>query len=292
MWKESSNESEKRIQVAYWEYGITNKFWCRVLRLFGVYAICGRVTDCKEGIPIQGLKVKAFDVDLIQDDYLGEGNTDVAGKFKIFYTEADFSKTIFSWLNVEWPAGPDIYFSVENGSGTVILQEPRSRGHQPDRENISNCFCVELCVGIDIPVPPPVPIPAFIRIGTIDYQTQMESAPFGSGLTNSNYAFFSDLRLNGIFAQTFGGMPMEYCFEFTKDFDEAGLPVNWQRVLAPQIGTTNIGYVEKAILVNVRLSRTMYIIHMDCYISNIPIAGAITTPVACRWMDIGSATNG
>ncbi len=193
MWKESGTESEKRIQIAYWEYGITNKFWCWLLRLFGVYAICGRVTDCKEGIPIQGLKVKAFDVDLIQDDYLGEGNTDVSGKFKIFYTEADFSKTIFPWLNVEWPAGPDIYFSVENGSGTVILKEPRSRGHQQDRENISNCFCVELCVDIDIPVPPPVPIPAFLRIGGIDYQTQMQSAPFGSGLTNSNYAFFSGL---------------------------------------------------------------------------------------------------
>ncbi|MEP6950662.1 MAG: hypothetical protein ABI863_15360 [Ginsengibacter sp.] len=279
LWRESSNESEKSVHVAWWEYGITYKFWCRILQLFGVYVICGRVVDCKGGIPIQGLKVKAFDADLIQDDYLGEGNTDIGGKFKIFYTETDFSKTIFSWLNVEWPAGPDIYFLVENGSGTVILQEPRSRGHQPDRENTSNCFCVELCIGIDIPVPPPVSIPAFIRIGGIDYQTQIASAPFENGLTNNNYAFFGSLRLNGILAQIFGGMPMEYCFEFTGDFDEAGLPINWQRVLASQIGTTNIGYVEKAILVNLPFPHYVYNT-MDCYISNIPIAGAITTPVA------------
>jgi hypothetical protein len=279
LWNDRGNESEKSVQVAWWEHGITSKFWCRVLQLFGVYVISGRVVDCKEGIPIQGLKVKAFDVDLVQDDSLGEANTDIAGKFKIFYTEADFSKTIFSLLNVEWPAGPDIYFSVENSSGTVILQEPRSRGHQPDRENLSNCFCVELCIGIDIPVPPPVAIPAFMRIGGIDYQTQMQSAPFESGLTNSNYAFFSSLRLNGILAQTFGGLPLEYCFEFTNDFDGAGHPINWQRVLAAQIVTTNIGYVEKAILVDLPFPHYVYDTR-DCYVSNTPVAGAITIPVA------------
>ncbi|MEO8762671.1 MAG: hypothetical protein ABI416_00195 [Ginsengibacter sp.] len=279
LWKESNTDNERRVNVAYWEYGITNKFWCWFLRLFGVYVICGRVVDCKERIPIQGLKVKAFDVDLIQDDYLGDGSTNSSGEFTIFYTEADFSKTIFPWLNVEWPAGPDIYFSVENNSGTVILQEPRSRGHQQDRENVANCFCVELCVDVDISVPPVVPVPAFIKIGGIDYQTQMQSAAFGNGLTNSNYAFFSGLRLNGILAQTFGGMPMEYCFEFSKDFDGAGLPINWQRILAPQIGATNIGYVEKATLVNLPFPHYVYN-NKDCYVSNSPIAGAITTPIA------------
>lgn len=279
LWKGNKNERELNTNVAYWEYKIAYKFWCWLLRLFGLYVICGRVVDCKGKIPIQGVKVKAFDVDLIQDDYLGEGTTDSAGKFKIYYTEADFSKTIFPWLNIEWPAGPDIYFSVENGSGTLILQEPRSRGHQQDRENISNCFCVELCADVDVVVPPPVPIPAFLRIGGIDHQTQIHSAPSGTGLTNSNYAFFSNLRLNGILAQTFGGMPMEYCFEFSKDFDGAGLPVNWQRVLPSQVGTTHIGYVEKAILVNLPFPHYVYN-NQDCYVSNVPIGGAITTPVA------------
>ena len=278
LWRSNSAENEES-SMAYWEYSITYKFWCWLLRLFGLYVICGRVVDCKEKIPIQGVKVKAFDVDLIQDDFLGEAVTASNGKFKIYYTDTDFSKTIFPWLNVEWPAGPDLYFSVENGSGTLILQEPRNRGHQPDRENASNCFCVDLCADVDITVPPLVPIPAFLKIGGIDYQTQMHSAPFGSGLTNGNYAFFNSLRLNGILAQTFGGLPMEYCFEFSKDFDGLGLPINWQRVLAPQINATNIGYVEKATLVNLPYPHYVFN-NQDCYVSNSPIPGAITTPVA------------
>ncbi|MEO6188109.1 MAG: hypothetical protein ABIO82_00525 [Ginsengibacter sp.] len=279
LWKESFSENEQSTKTAYWEYSVSSSFWCWLLRMFGVYVICGRVVDCKEKIPIQGLKVKAYDVDLIQDDFLGDGVTDLAGHFKIYYSEADFSKTIFPWLNVEWPAGPDVYFSVENGSGTIVLQEPRNRGHQPGRENISNCFCVELCVDIDVPGTIPVPIPAFLRVGGYDYQTQVNSAPLGNGLTTSNYAFFSSIRLNGILAQTFGGLPMEYCFEFTQDFDGSGLPVNWQRVVASQINATNIGYVEKAILVTVPFPHYVYN-NKDCYVSNVPISGAITTPVA------------
>ncbi|MBI5216198.1 MAG: hypothetical protein HY960_10640 [Ignavibacteriae bacterium] len=277
LWREV--QERKGTYTAYWEYGITYKFWCWLLRLLGLYVICGRVVDCEKKIPISGLTVKAFDVDLIQDDYLGQGTTNAYGLFKIYYTEADFLKTIFSGINVEWVAGPDLYFSIESSAGIVIMNEPRSRGRQKDRENVSNCFCVELCVNMKIPPSLPVPIPAFLRIGGIDYSTQMHSAPFGDGLTTSNYAFFSSLRLNGILAQTFGGQPMEYCFEFTKNFDGGGAPINWQRVTPAQIGTTKIGIVQKATLENLPVPHYVYN-NKDCLVSNVPIAGAITTPVA------------
>jgi hypothetical protein len=276
MWKEM--QDRKQFYTAYWEYGIPRRYWCRLLRQFGLYIICGRVVDCEKKIPISGLNVKAFDVDLIQDDYLGLGTTNVNGQFKIYYTEADFTKTIFPGINIEWVPGPDLYFSIESGSGTVIMQEPRSRGRQKDRENVSNCFCVELCIDVKDRPHTPVPIPAFLRIGGIDYTTQIHSAPFGNGLTTSNYAFFSTLRLNGILSQTLGTQPMEYCFEFTKDFDAAGTPINWQRVKVGQISQTNIGYVEKASLVNLPFPHYVYH-NQDCFVSNIPIPGAITTAV-------------
>jgi len=158
LWKESGQT--KQLATAYWEYAINSKFWCWLLRLFRRYVVCGRVEVCEKKVPLSNVKVKAFDVDLLQDDYLGEAVTDSSGHFKIYYTEADFSKTIFSWLNVEWPAGPDLYFRVEQLNGVVILQEPRSKGHTPGRENASHCTCVVLCVKDDVTVPQPVPIPA------------------------------------------------------------------------------------------------------------------------------------
>ena len=201
-WKKSSDAN---IKLAWWEYAIAESAWCRFLKLFGFYIICGRVVDCKEKIPVQGLKVKAFDIDLLKNDHIGEAQTDNAGRFKIFYADADIAKKFSPWLNAGSGAGPDVYFSIENASGTPILQEPASRGQQHDRQNIQNCFCIELCVGIDVPIPPPEPGPAFLRIGGIDYRGQMQSNLFGNGLTNSNYAFFGHLRLNGILAQQLNG---------------------------------------------------------------------------------------
>ena len=207
MWKETATTNQQL--SAYWEYGITYKFWCWLLKLFGLYVICGRVVDCETKTPIRGLKVKAFDVDLIQDDYLGDGVTDATGHFKIYYTEADFSKTIFPWLNIEWPAGPDLFFSVETGAGTVILQEPRSRGHQKDRENASNCFCVELCVksggggGTYAPV-------LFQRVGQYWITTNFDA----NGFTNDaeKNAFTGTLPLIGAVPAPFSNTALEYRF--------------------------------------------------------------------------------
>lgn len=243
--------------VAVWDYCLPYRFWCAVLALFDVWTICGRVLDCETKLPISGVKVKAFDADWLQDDYLGFAFTDVTGKFIITYSGVDFRQG--TWIDVELIGGPDLYFTIEDAGGHPLLTETQVNGRTPGRENAGNCFCVELCVplthdgGND-----PQPIPAFLRIGGVDYQTGMHSAPFGNGLTNSNYAFFSSLRLNGIVSRTLGFQPMEYCFEYTKDFNGLGLPVNWQPVLGPQIAQTNIGYVEKATLVALPVPHYVY----------------------------------
>lgn len=49
------------------------------------YLVAGTVTD-SAGKPINGLVIKAYDVDLLtDDDFLGQGETTLDGSFTILY---------------------------------------------------------------------------------------------------------------------------------------------------------------------------------------------------------------
>ena len=134
--------------VARQDFLVEHPLWCQILALFGVWTICGNLTSCKSGAPIPGATVKAFDADWLQDDFLGSANTDSSGHFLISYTAADFRRTPFSpLLNVELTEGPDVYFTAELG-GQPILTEHQADGRRQDRQNIGNCFCVELCTDV------------------------------------------------------------------------------------------------------------------------------------------------
>ena len=234
LWKEAPGNTP--VLSAYWEYGITYNFWCWILKLFGWYVVCGRVVDCERKTPIKGLKVKAFDVDLIQDDFLGEGITDATGHFKIYYTKADFSKTIFNWLNIEWPAGPDLYFSVETGAGTVILQEPRSRGHQKDRENAPNCFCVELCVKTDGDNGTYAPV-LFQKVGQYWIASDFDANGFTDD--SERNAFTGTIPLIGAVPAPFSSTALEYRF-LVRNMDTNVTVVADANYMAPfEIGTWN-----------------------------------------------------
>jgi len=50
---------------------------------------------CSTKTPVAGVKVRAFDVDWLQDDDL-VGDNDGSGKFRIDYLADDFKTTIFS----------------------------------------------------------------------------------------------------------------------------------------------------------------------------------------------------
>jgi len=131
--------------LAVWRYCVPQRFWCYIRGLFDAWVICGVLTSCEDGAPIPGATVSAFDEDWIQDDPLGSGVTDVNGRFRIDYTSEMFKVTPFSpFINFEWVGGPDVYFRATLGAD-VILDEPRSTGRTPGRENIGPCFCVELC---------------------------------------------------------------------------------------------------------------------------------------------------
>jgi hypothetical protein len=131
--------------LAVWRYCVPPRFWCYIRGLFDAWVICGVLTSCEDGLPIPGATVSAFDEDWIQDDPLGSGVTDINGRFRIDYTSEAFKITPFSpFLNFEWIGGPDVYFKATLGAD-VILDEPRSTGRTPGRENIGPCFCVALC---------------------------------------------------------------------------------------------------------------------------------------------------
>lgn len=134
-----------------WEYCLSRRYWCAVLERLDVWVICGRVTVCEDGDdtdePVASVVVSAYDADFVEDDPLGNATTDANGRYRIYYRTADFRRTPFSpFINVEFQPGPDVYCRVETTGGDVLLDENRSRGRQPDRENVETCQRIDLCV--------------------------------------------------------------------------------------------------------------------------------------------------
>jgi 5-hydroxyisourate hydrolase-like protein (transthyretin family) len=86
------------------------------------YRVTGSVVDARSGEPLAGLVVRAYDKDLLVDDFLGATNTDAAGRFEIAFTELqfrDFNET-----------RPDLYIGIYDASGERLLHStegaPRS----------------------------------------------------------------------------------------------------------------------------------------------------------------------
>ncbi|MFD0998233.1 hypothetical protein ACFQ21_02905 [Ohtaekwangia kribbensis] len=224
-WREKT--SEQAIASYFgWEYCIPSKWWCQILRLLDLWVICGRVLSQGTNQPIPGVRVEAFDVDLLQDDAIGSNVTDTSGHFRIYYTSAEFSKTIFSWLNIEWPAGPDIYFKLyDNATNTLLLEEDRSVGHRADRENRSNCFCVRLVIDFN---EPPSTVSAWTSIGNF-------TIPDGSSLNDfdaigfaspARYALTGVITLAGQVPRknTSNNRPIEYRFKVSTVTADNGTP--------------------------------------------------------------------
>lgn len=75
--------------------------------------VIGTVVEEESGKPLQGLRIRAFDKDLIFDDKLGDTLTDAAGKFEISYTEAHFRDLD--------ETEPDVYIRIYDSSGKKLL---------------------------------------------------------------------------------------------------------------------------------------------------------------------------
>lgn len=259
-------------EVAAFDYAIPPRLSCALLNRLGLWVICGQVTVCGTKEFVDGVTVSAFDRDWLQDDALGSAVTGPGGEFQIWYTVPAFTRTPFSpAINIELVPGPDLYFRIEGPGNVVLLDEPPSTGRTPGRQNVGPCCCVELC----IPKAPPrtEPIPDFRYIGALDYETDVNSGPGGSGRTISdNRAFFSGLRLGGPIGTTLGGVPLEYRFEVR------ALPGGpWTPVLPGQILPTWIGTSEKLVGANLEVT--------EVYVNGTsPATQIIVTPAADGWI--------
>jgi hypothetical protein len=183
--------------VHYGEFILPANLWCVYLKQHKIWVICGQVTTCsRPSYPVGGVTVKAYDVDWIQSDSLGGAITDMNGHFMIYYERSKFIKTPFSpFINVEWTGGPDLYFIIEGtdteGNPVPLLKEDPSRGRKPDRENVSNCFCVKLCV--EIGTSPANEVPMWTHIGNYQVPDSSNMHDF----TTEGYTLVGDLAFCG-----------------------------------------------------------------------------------------------
>lgn len=80
------------------------------------YQIRGRIADAASKAPIPGLRVAAFDKDLIFDDPLGSSETDGQGQYAIRFTDKDYRGPM------EGP--PEIYVIVYRDDVELQRSEP------------------------------------------------------------------------------------------------------------------------------------------------------------------------
>ncbi|WP_456402576.1 hypothetical protein [Hydrogenimonas sp.] len=203
------------------ELVIPASLWCAFLKKHGVWVICGEVVTCeKPVVPVSGVTVRAYDVDWIQDDFIGSAVTDPYGRFLIYYDLSRFNRTPFSpFINVEWTGGPDLYFKIEgvdsDGNPVLLLDEDPSRGRRPDRENVSHCFCTRLCISAQEGPGGMIAESAWTGIGT-DFTipdasslNDFDAQGYAGGL---KYAFTGVIRMTGQSLRYAGGYPVEYRF--------------------------------------------------------------------------------
>lgn len=214
-WKEDGN----LMVAAPWQHTITSRYWCYLLARFDVWVICGRVVSIDSQTPLQGMTVRAFDRDWIQDDLLGQDVTNNSGVFHIYYTSGTFKKTPFSpFLNIEMTSGPDVYFEVEDSGGNLLLDESPAEGRNLGRENVGHCYCTTLEVGEQAP---PYESPWFTHVGNFHILWDIDSTTgrtrwSKNGAGGTDWGFHSHTKLEGYCPKVKMGTndPMYYRFLF------------------------------------------------------------------------------
>jgi hypothetical protein len=77
----------------------------------------GTVCDAESGRPLLDLVVRAYDADVVSDDFLGEARTDADGRFAIVFGPQAFRDV--------GEARPDLYLKVFDARGERVLASTR-----------------------------------------------------------------------------------------------------------------------------------------------------------------------
>ena len=73
------------------------------------FRVLGVVSEEGSGRPLEALLIKAYDKDVLFDDFLGERHTDANGRFEIQFTELDFRDVV--------EQRPDLYLRIFDPTG-------------------------------------------------------------------------------------------------------------------------------------------------------------------------------
>jgi hypothetical protein len=80
------------------------------------FVVRGRLQERETSRPLPGLRVRAFDQDLLsEDDFLGEAITDASGEFEVHYRLSDFGSALERL--------PDVFLRVFTPDGSTELAE-------------------------------------------------------------------------------------------------------------------------------------------------------------------------
>ncbi len=94
------------------------------------YTIGGRIRDSSNN-PLEGILVKAFDMDPFYDDLLGSATTDNNGQFEISFDKVDYDP-----LGVE--GEPEVYLVITDSDKKFVSVEDRQGVYSRDTDNIGN----------------------------------------------------------------------------------------------------------------------------------------------------------
>jgi hypothetical protein len=82
------------------------------------FHVSGVVREQGAGRPLLGLVVRAYDADVIADDFLGETRTDADGHFDLVFTQVDFRDVV--------ETHPDLYLVVLDARAEQVLHSTRA----------------------------------------------------------------------------------------------------------------------------------------------------------------------
>jgi carotenoid cleavage dioxygenase len=82
------------------------------------FCVSGEVREAESNRPLLDCVVRAYDHDVVKDDFLGEARTDADGWFSIVFTEQAFRDV--------GESRPDLYLKVFDAEGKRLLASTRS----------------------------------------------------------------------------------------------------------------------------------------------------------------------